>query len=156
MITTTFVNGICFKAREAITEKPKTGLAASRFADMTDADEAAAAGSTGPTAEGEPDHSSAALALVRKPLATCILYLFPLHFSILHFLTSLKYTFIYAGMAMLTDVTIKLARMKSTVLSLETLDSDMREQNLRILKSMEEATTAQIPTDVNQERPVAA
>lgn len=57
---------------------------------------------------------------------------------------------------MLTDVAVKLARMKSTVLSLETLDSDMREQNLRILRSMEDATTAQIPTDASQERPVAA
>lgn len=57
---------------------------------------------------------------------------------------------------MLTNVAIKLARMKSTVLSLETLDSDMRESNLSILRELEAATTAQIPTDANQERSVAA
>lgn len=46
----------------------------------------------------------------------------------------------------------KLARMRTTVNSLETLDSDMREQNLRILKEMEEATVAKITTstDVKQ------
>lgn len=135
---------------------PKTGLAASRFANMTEDDEAAAVGSTGPTAEGEPDHSSAALALVRKPLATCSLYLSSLHLTLFLFLTSLGCTLRQAGGSVLTDVSVKLARMKSTVLSLESLDSDMREQNLRILRSMEEATTAQIPTDVSQERSVAA
>lgn len=51
---------------------------------------------------------------------------------------------------MLTDVTVKLARMRHTVNSLETLDSDMREQNLRILRSMEEATTAKYNSDVSQ------
>lgn len=47
---------------------------------------------------------------------------------------------------------VKLARMRTTVNSLETLDSDMREQNLRILKEMEEATVAKITTstDVKQ------
>lgn len=50
-------------------------------------------------------------------------------------------------------MTVKLARMRTTVNSLESLDSDIREQNLRILKSMEEATVAKIPTptDVSQE-----
>lgn len=47
---------------------------------------------------------------------------------------------------MLTDMMLKLARMRHTVNSLETLDSDMREQNLRILKSMEDKMT----TDVQQ------
>lgn len=49
-------------------------------------------------------------------------------------------------------MTVKLARMRTTVNSLETLDSDMREQNLRLLQSMEEATTAQMATaaDVSQ------
>lgn len=52
----------------------------------------------------------------------------------------------------LTGMTVQLARMRITVNSLETLDSDMREQNLRILKSMEEATVAKISTstDVSQ------
>lgn len=52
---------------------------------------------------------------------------------------------------MLTDVAVKIARMRHTCASLESLDSDMREQNLRILRSMEEATTARISnSDVNQ------
>lgn len=53
---------------------------------------------------------------------------------------------------MLTDVAMKIARMRHTCASLESLDSDMREQNLRILRSMEEATTAKISSnnDVNQ------
>lgn len=45
--------------------------------------------------------------------------------------------------------------MRTTVNSLETLDSDLREQNLRILQSMEEATAAKLspaapPTDFGQ------
>lgn len=36
--------------------------------------------------------------------------------------------------------------MRTTVNSLEILDSDMREQNLRILRDMEEYTVARIPT----------
>lgn len=53
---------------------------------------------------------------------------------------------------MLTDMFVKIARMRHTCASLESLDSDMREQNLRILRSMEEATTAKISSksDVNQ------
>lgn len=57
----------------------------------------------------------------------------------------------HAGGSLLTDVTVKIARMRHTCASLESLDSDMREQNLRILRSMEEATTARISSnDVNQ------
>lgn len=44
----------------------------------------------------------------------------------------------------------KLARMRHTVNSLETLDSDMREQNLNLLRSMEEATAAKINSNVSQ------
>lgn len=159
VIVTTFgVNGIfVLKATAATTEAPKTGLAASRFANMTDDDDAAAVGGTGPTAEGEPDHSSATLALVRKPLATCSLYLSSLHLTFILFFTSLGCAIRQAGGSVLTDVAVKLARMKSTVLSLDALDNDMREQNLRILRSMEEAaSTSQIPTDVSQESSVAA
>lgn len=50
------------------------------------------------------------------------------------------------GRRLLTIVGMKLARMRTTVNSLETLDSDMREQNLQILREMEEATVAKIPT----------
>lgn len=146
----------CVKATGPATEAPKTGLAASRFANVPDDDEAAAVGGTGLTAEGERDHSSATLALVRKPLATCSLYLSSLQLTLLLFLTSLGCAIRQTGGSVLTDVTVKLARMKSTVLSLESLDSDMRESNLSILRELEEATTAQIPTDTNQERPVAA
>lgn len=58
-----------------------------------------------------------------------------------------------AELVVLTGMAVKLARMRNTVNSLETLDSDMRDQNLRILKSMEEATVAKITTstDVSQE-----
>lgn len=73
MMSTIGINGHYLKATAATTETPKTGLAASRFANIKEDDEAAAVGGTGPAAEGEPDHSSAALALVRKPLATCSL-----------------------------------------------------------------------------------
>ena len=47
-------------------------------------------------------------------------------------------------------MTVKLARMRHTVNSLETLDSDMRERNLRVLRSMEEATIAKTNGDVGQ------
>lgn len=40
--------------------------------------------------------------------------------------------------------------MRHTVNSLETLDSDMREQNLNLLRSMEEATAAKINSNVSQ------
>lgn len=130
-----------------------TGLAASRFAGTTE-DDAAAAGETGATsttAEGEPDHSSAALALVRKPLAICSPYIHSLQLSIILFFSSLGCAVRQAGGSVLTDVTVKLARMRHTVNSLETLDSDMREQNLRILRGLEEATTAKAnSSDVSQ------
>jgi hypothetical protein len=130
----------------------KTGLAASRFADDTGDDAAAAGVTTGATAEGEPDHSSAALALVRKPLATCTVYLCSLHLSTSLFFKSLGSAVRHAGGSVLTDLLVKIARMRHTCASLESLDSDMREQNLRILRSMEEATTAKISSknDVNQ------
>lgn len=156
MIATLVVNANCVKATAATTETPKTGLAASRFANITDDDEAAAVGGTGLTAEGEPDHSSATLALVRKPLATCSLYLYSLHLTLSLFITSLGCLIRQTGGSVLTDVAVKLARMKSTVLSLETLDSDMRESNLNIIRELEEATTARVPNDASQERTVAA
>lgn len=134
------------------TPTSSTGLAASRFAGTTE-DDAAAAGETGATsttAEGEPDHSSAALALVRKPLAICSPYLHSLQFSFILFFTSLGCAIRQAGGSVLTDVTVKLARMRHTVNSLETLDSDMREQNLNLLRSMEEATAAKINSNVSQ------
>lgn len=68
------------------------------------------------------------------------------------FFTSLSCAVRHAGGSVLTDVAVKIARMRHTCASLESLDSDMREQNLRILRSMEEATTAKISSnnDVNQ------
>lgn len=130
----------------------RMGFAASGFAGATE-DDAAAAGHTGATsttAEGEPDHSSAALALVRKPLAICSPYIHSLQSTLMLFFSSLSCAIKQAGGSVLTDVTVKLARMRHTVNSLETLDSDMREQNLSLLRSMEEATTAKINSDASQ------
>ena len=67
------------------------------------------------------------------------------------FFMSLGCAIRHAGGSVLTDMSVKIARMRHTCASLESLDSDMREQNLRILRSMEEATTAKISNnDVNQ------